>query len=94
MEKTISAQDKLLKEQSEMIELLGKRVSVQIQKEIKKATAHLRGSSLEKDANGGKEAANKVNVSAKGGISDADMKEIEILVRDKANKFDVEMSLR
>lgn len=77
-----------------MIELLGKRVSVQIQKEIKKATAHLRGSSLEKDAAGSKTAANQVKVSAKGGVSDVDMKEIDLLLRDKASKFDVEMSLR
>lgn len=35
-----------------------------------------------------------MNVKNSKGGSDTDMKEVEILLREKANKFDVEMSLR
>lgn len=77
-----------------MIELLGQRVESKITKEVKKATAHLRGSGLEKEASGPKGAVNNSKVSGKSGLSDGDFEKIEILMRDKANKFDMEMSLR
>ena len=77
-----------------MIELLGKSVSGQIQKEIKKATAHLKGSNFEKEANGPKHESNKTKGKARGDVSGADMKHMVLLLKEKANKFDMEMSMR
>ena len=75
-----------------MVELLGKQVDGTILKEVRKATAHLKGSNLEVEANldsGGGPGTNHQTSDLKHKFD-----KIDEMLREKSNKSEAEMSLR
>jgi len=78
------------------IECLGQSLQGVVTKEVKKATAHLKGSPLDEDCD--------VNVAGPAGTNDHAVKrllenkinrsEVDDILRDRASKADAEMALR
>lgn len=74
-----------------MVELLGKQVDTTISKEVKKATAHLKGSNLEDEAVDSGGPASKHHGSSN---IDHKFEKLETQLHDKSNKQEAEMALR
>lgn len=86
----LNAQKALIKKSTDDLDFIGGQVSNQVSVEIKKATAHLRTSALESDANGPKVSALVLTKISKK----ADKSDLDALFNLKASKTDSEMALR
>ena len=86
----LNAQKALIKKSTDDLDYIGGQVQSQVSAEIKKATAHLRTSALESDANGPKVSALVLTKISKK----ADKSELDALFNIKASKTDSEMALR
>ncbi len=87
-----------LKGQKQMIDLLGKQLQAMITTEVRRATAHLRGSALEDEAAGPDGVPPGIELAPDTLRAHFDKKldrnELESFLKDKSSKAETEMALR